>query len=310
MSIIRAMTPLSPTTRPGLLARLAFVVCVAATAVVPPVAIAALPRASAVPGGVAVIALADAAAPRPTATYDGKPVLTIADGGQWKAIVGLPLSTKPGVAAVDVKDAGGGGRRVEFAVADKAYRTQSLKVEPKHVDLDPADAARVEREAPVLRAAYDAFTPQDPATLRLKQPVAGPRSSSFGLRRVFNGQSRNPHSGMDIAAGTGTPILAPAAGRVTLTGDFFFNGNTVVIDHGQGFVTLYCHLSKIGVKAGDVVATGDRLGEVGATGRVTGPHLHWGVLLNGASVDPALFLPPAVKPPAKPANQPGKKTPA
>ena len=134
------------------------------------------------------------------------------------------------------------------------------------------------------------FSQPLPAALRMQVPVPGRRSSSFGLRRVFNGQARSPHSGMDIAAVTGTPVAAPLPGRVLDTGDYFFNGQTVWLDHGGGLLSMVCHLSAIDVRVGDMLATGQRLGAVGATGRVTGPHLHWGVMLNRAMVDPALFL--------------------
>ena len=260
---------------------------------------AALPESTAVPGGIAIVAVGDASQPAPEVRFDGRRVLTVADGGQWHAIVGLALSMQPGAAALEVQS-GGARRQIAFDVRDKKYREQRLKVAPGQVDLAAEDAARVAREQPILSAAYATFSDQRPATLLLRQPVPGTRQPTFGSRRVFNGQARNPHSGMDIAAATGTPIIAPAAATVVETGDFFFNGNSVVLDHGQGLVTLFCHLSKIDVKKGERVAAGQPIGKVGATGRVTGPHLHWNVMLNGASVDPNLFLPPVpASPPAK-----------
>ena len=249
-----------------------------------------LPRDSRVPGGIALIDLGTAASP-PSATFNGVPVLVAERDGRWTAVVGLPLATKPGKAALLVqRTAGGTAQRVGFKVAPKAYAEQRLKVAPRTVDLSPEDQARYERERTHLAGVMATRDDRVPARLRMLAPTAGPRSSSFGLRRVFNDQPRNPHSGMDIAAPTGTPVVAPAPGRVIDTGDYFFNGNTVWLDHGGGLLTMVCHLDTIAVQPGDTVAAGDALGTVGATGRVTGPHLHWSVSLNRAMVDPALFL--------------------
>lgn len=257
----------------------------------PILASASLPRAAAVPGGVAIVDIGPASAAEPQVLLGDRRVLTLVDGNRRKAIVGLALGVKPGVQELILRNVDGSSRTISFTVRDKRYREQKLTVPQRQVDLSPEDAARVEQEQARLRSIYDSFTDATPATLVLRVPAPGVRQSTFGSRRVFNGQARNPHSGMDIAAGTGTPIRAPADGKVVDVGNYFFNGNNVLIDHGRGFITMYCHLSAFEVKAGDVVKAGQLIGKVGATGRVTGPHLHFGVLLNGASVDPALFFP-------------------
>ena len=254
-----------------------------------PAARAELPAERPVPGGVTRIDLGPAGAALPEVRYGPERVLVATSNGRLVAVVGLPLSAEPGQARLTVRS-GEHRREVPFTIRPHAYRTERLAVAPKHVDLAPADAERYETERAHLAEVLTGYREPPPPTLRLAAPVPGRRSTTFGSRRVFNGQARNPHSGMDIAAPAGTPVRAAADGVVVDTGDYFFNGQTVIVDHGTGFMTLACHLSAVSVRVGDAVRRGTALGFSGATGRVTGPHLHFSVILNHAFVDPALFL--------------------
>ena len=268
-------------------AALALATTAASTAAV---STAELPRASLVPGGIFIAPIQTTVDQAPVVTYDGKRVMVLKSGKGWIAVVGLPLAATPGQASIHVESGDAATTPVEFTIANKQYAVQSLKVAPAKVDLSPKDLARAQLETERIHAALATYSDDPPATLRLLQPVPGKRSSSYGLRRVFNHEPRNPHNGMDIAAPSGTPVMTAADGTVLDTGNFFFAGNTVIVDHGKGLITMYCHLSHIGVKRGDHLKRGDILGKVGATGRVTGPHLHWAVALNQTFVDPALFL--------------------
>lgn len=213
------------------------------------------------------------------------------DALTWEVLVGIDLAVKPGSYPVEI-EAGGPQTKVVYLLVVKPRRfpTRTLTVDPDLVNPPPQEMERIGREAGEVRRLWDA-----PASARLWEgpfvrPVPDAANSSFGTRSIYNGEPRSPHGGTDFVSPAGRPIKAPNAGRVMLAGPLYFTGGTVVIDHGLGVLSLFAHLSSMGVREGDMVKTGDVIGEVGATGRVTGPHLHWAVRVGGARVDPLSLL--------------------
>ncbi len=230
-------------------------------------------------GGVIAVPLPDDAA---DVRYGEEQALVVAG----HAVVGVAADAPPGKRHVTVSTAAG-QRDIEFTVVAKEFPEEHITVENRRmVNPLPEDLDRHARERAIQDAAYALRTPTRSDVAPFDRPVQGRVSSPFGFRRVFNGQPRSRHSGLDIAANSGTPVHAPAPGTVAAVGDFFFNGNTVLLDHGGGLVTMYCHLQRVDVEAGAVVARGDVIATVGATGRATGPHLHWTVSLQNVRVDP------------------------
>ena len=220
------------------------------------------------------------------ARYENEPALIVED----HAIVGVGLDAAPGRHQILVRTAQG-DRTIDFEVVAKQYPEQRLTIpDTRKVNPLAEDLVRIERESKLQRAAYARRTPVRDGLLPFEQPVQGIYSSPFGLRRFLNDQPRSPHSGLDIAANTGTPVAAPAPATVALTGDFFFSGNVVLLDHGGGLITMYGHLDRIDVADGEDVDRGDIIGTVGATGRVTGPHLHWTISMQGDRVDPVVLM--------------------
>lgn len=252
--------------------------------------VSAMPQQAAVPGGIVKMTLGPANQAKPEVKYQDKRVLVARHKGQWQALVGVPLSAEPGVQRIYVTrdDA---THSVLFEIDDKAYPTQHITLQnDNQVTPDKQSLERIQRETQLIREVLTAFSESDPS-MNFIWPVDGEVSGLFGRQRVFNGEPRKPHSGIDIAARAGTPIVAPADGVISNTGDYFFNGNSVFIDHGQGVITMYCHLQDIDVQENQQVLQGERIGTVGATGRVTGPHLHLGISFNDAMVEPLLVFP-------------------
>jgi murein DD-endopeptidase MepM/ murein hydrolase activator NlpD len=267
--------------------KIAFMMLIAASQIV-----FALPQTQLTAGGIALITLPEYAPNNVQVFFNNTQVPIITQQNERIAIVGIPLSINEGnnsviLQAPDFMDT------LSFNVEAKDYpeqrislkQTQSNKVTPNEEEL-----ARYSREAAEQKAVYQSFSTATLSWPSFKMPIQGKISSPFGLKRFFNDQARDPHSGLDIVAAEGKAVAAPADGVVAQTGDYFFNGQTVMLDHGQGIISMMCHLSKIDVVKGQTIKQGEIIGKVGHTGRATGPHLHWGVSINNARVNPLLVL--------------------
>jgi len=221
-------------------------------------------------------------------------VVAYRDGDRaWRALVGVDLDVKPGTYHVAV-DAGAGASKAhathELVIVPRLFRTRRLTVNEAFVTPPASEQARIDREAALLAGVWQSPAPERLWAAPFVRPVPQEANSAFGTRSIFNGKPRNAHGGADFLSPAGTPIHAPNAGRIVVARNLYFSGNTVIIDHGLGLFSTMAHLSKIDIHEGDSVTAGQVLGLVGATGRVTGPHLHWAVRASGARVDPLSLL--------------------
>lgn len=250
----------------------------------------ALPEQALVPGGIALLQLPNHKEDTKV-FFNNRRIAVFPYKETWVAMAGIALSSKPGDYEFSIKQADGLNLKTKVTVKDKKYEEQHLTIKNKRkVNPNKDDSERIAAESFRKKKAKKQFSETTP-NVDFIWPVTGRISSIFGLRRFFNEQERSPHNGLDIAADEGTPIKAAATGTVIDAGDFFFSGNMIYLDHGQGIISLYAHMSEILVKPGDVVKQGDIIGKVGQTGRVTGPHLHFAIIANQTLIDPALMLP-------------------
>ena len=247
-----------------------------------------------VPQGDAAVLTVRCACELTGVTVTGRPLraelsMFAGEAGAWQGLLGVDVDTAPGSYSLNIRaDRLSGGAlsaQHSLVVTRKQFDTRTLTVAPRFVEPPPDVQARIVRDAERLNAIYATATPLA-GFVSMRVPLETAVTGVFGSRSVFNGQPRSPHVGVDFRGSVGTAIRAPAAGTVVLADDLYFTGNTVVIDHGQGIHSILAHMSVIGVAAGAQVTQGDVVGEVGATGRVTGPHLHWSIRLLGARVNP------------------------
>jgi len=213
--------------------------------------------------------------------------------GDWQALVGIDLDQAPGAYVLTVEAHAGAtvvrGRK-SIQVKPRTFATRTLRVDPEFVNPPEAVLARIASEAAFITGVTRGSATERLWSAPFVRPVDDPANSRFGTRSVYNGEKRRPHGGADFLSPAGRPVRAPNAGHVAAARDMFFTGNTIIIDHGLGVVSLLAHLSAMNVQEGDEVAAGQVVGRVGATGRVTGPHLHWGITISGARVDPLSVL--------------------
>lgn len=250
-----------------------------------------LPRESLVPGGIALLPFRYTRNEIPHVTFQEQRVMVLnVARNEWIAVVGLSLNLQVGEHQLKIIRKGK-TQTLHFAISDKAYEEQYITLkDKKQVSPSPEALKRIGEESALMKTAFKAWNEQTPTSLTMDYPVTGPLSSQFGLKRFFNQQARSPHSGIDIAAPQGSIIKTPLAGTVSAAGNYYFNGNTLLIDHGQGLVSMYCHLDTMQVNEGQTLTAEQVIGTVGSTGRATGPHLHWSINLNNTRVDPLLFL--------------------